>query len=309
MPRAVRCHEKAVAIGAGAGKTVSRIGVRRPCKDDDIVATIESGRPVAARARIGDGTVSTPDRLQPSMTSTATPAPRCLRVGHSIVKAGHSLDDLPARLADAAWDMVELDVLIRDGELVVAHDSSDLAHPKPISFADALRALAGQLPPHTRVNVDIKATGYELSVIDAVRAAGLTARTLVSTMELSSLTVIRAAAPEIALGLSVPKARRDYLASPLTRPAAYAMLAYLRTVLPGQTARVLRTGRADAIMAHWGVVTARLVTTVGTLGGELYAWTVDDPARLLTLERLGVTGVITNDRELFTRAGTAQSPG
>jgi glycerophosphoryl diester phosphodiesterase len=242
------------------------------------------------------------------MTSAATPAPRCLRVGHSIVKAGHSLNDLPARLADAAWDMVELDVLAHDGELVVAHDSADLTHPQPIRFADALRALRDQLPPLTRVDVDIKATGYELSVIEAVWSAGLTERTLVSTMELASLKVIRAAAPELALGLSVPKARRDYMASRLTRPAAYAMLAYLRQVLPGQAARVLRAGQADAIMAHWGVVTERLVTTVGALGGELYAWTVDDPARLLALQRLGVTGVITNDRELFARAGQAQSP-
>jgi len=239
------------------------------------------------------------------MTSTATPTPRCLRVGHGIIQAGHSLDDLPARLADAGWDMVELDVLARGGELVVAHDSADLSHPQPVAFADALHALRDQLPPQTRLDVDIKATGYELSVVEALRSAGLTERTLVSTMELASLKVIRAAAPELALGLSVPKARRDYLASRLTRPAAYAMLAYLRQVLPGQTARVLRAGQADAIMAHWGVITPRLVRTVRGLGAELYAWTVDDPKRLLALERLGVTGVITNDRDLFARAGLA----
>jgi glycerophosphoryl diester phosphodiesterase len=83
------------------------------------------------------------------------------------------------------------------------------------------------------------------------------------------------------------------------------MLAYLRRVLPGQTSRVLRAGEADAIMAHWGVVTGRLVQAVRGTGAELYAWTVDDPKRLLALERLGVTGVITNDRELFARAGLA----
>ena len=41
---------------------------------------------------------------------------------------------------------------------------------------------------------------------------------------------------------------------------------------------------------------------------ELYVWTVDDPARLLTLDALGVTGVITNDRELFRRAGLDAAP-
>jgi glycerophosphoryl diester phosphodiesterase len=232
---------------------------------------------------------------------------RCLRVGHSIVKAGSSLDDLATRVADAGWDMVELDVLTHNGELVVAHDPDDLSHPRPIPFAEALAALRDALPADTRFDVDVKAIGYEREVIEAVQAAALTRRTLVSTMELSSLKIIRAAAPELALGLSVPKARRDYLASRLTRPAAYGMLAYLRRVLPGQAARVLQAGQADAIMAHWGVVTPRLVHAVRGVGAELYVWTVDDPQRLLALERLGVTGVITNDRELFARAGLAPS--
>jgi glycerophosphoryl diester phosphodiesterase len=231
--------------------------------------------------------------------------PRCLRVGHSIVKAGSNLQDLPARLAGAGWDMVELDVLTHNGELVVAHDPADLGHPRPIPFAEALAALRDELPADTRFDVDVKTTGYEREVIESIRAAGLTERTLVSTMELSSLEVIRAAAPELALGLSVPKARRDYLASRLTRPAAYAMLVYLRGVLPGQMAAVLKAGQADAIMAHWGVVTGRLVQAVRGVGAELYVWTVDDPQRLVALERLGVTGVITNDQALFARAGLA----
>jgi glycerophosphoryl diester phosphodiesterase len=231
--------------------------------------------------------------------------PRCLRVGHSIVKAGSNLQDLPARLAGAGWDMVELDVLTHNGELVVAHDPADLSHPRPIPFAEALAALRDELPADTRFDVDVKTTGYEREVIESIRAAGLAERTLVSTMELSSLEVIRTAAPELALGLSVPKARRDYLASRLTRPAAYAMLAYLRRALPGQMAAVLKARHADAIMAHWGVVTGRLVQAVRGVGAELYVWTVDDPQRLVALERLGVTGVITNDQELFARAGLA----
>jgi hypothetical protein len=32
-------------------------------------------------------------------------------------------------------------------------------------------------------------------------------------------------------------------------------------------------------------------------------WTVDDPGRLATLDRLGVTAVITNDGTVFERAG------
>jgi glycerophosphoryl diester phosphodiesterase len=46
-------------------------------------------------------------------------------------------------------------------------------------------------------------------------------------------------------------------------------------------------------------VSARLVRAVGDAGGELYVWTVDDPDRIVALERLGVTGIITNDPRLF----------
>jgi glycerophosphoryl diester phosphodiesterase len=228
---------------------------------------------------------------------------RSRRIGHNIIKPGSSLAELKDRLAGASWDMVELDVLSLGSELVIAHDPSDLEHPVPIPFERALEALCEHLPATVELNVDLKSTGYESRVVDVLRSLQLIQRTLISTMELDSLPVLRAAAPELRIGWSVPKARHNYLAHPLTRPAAYVMLAYLRRVLPRQTTEVLRTGGADAIMAHWGVVTPALWAGIQSLGKELYVWTVDDPDRLVTLDTLGVTGVITNDRTLFERAG------
>jgi glycerophosphoryl diester phosphodiesterase len=225
------------------------------------------------------------------------------RVGHSIIKAGGDVEELAGRLDGARWDMVELDVLARGEELLVAHSPIDLEHPRPLRFADALVALRDLLPHAVELNVDVKGTGYEIAVLDALRSLDLVERTLVSTMEASSLRVLRAAAPELRLGLSVPRARRDYLSHPLTRPAAYAMLAYLRRVLPRRAARALRSGLADAIMAHWGVVTPALVRAVHQAGGELYVWTVDDAERLMSLQAQGVRAVITNDPDLFARAG------
>jgi glycerophosphoryl diester phosphodiesterase len=81
------------------------------------------------------------------------------------------------------------------------------------------------------------------------------------------------------------------------------MLAYLRRTLPRQAAQALRSDLADAIMAHWGTVTPALVAAVLDAGGELYAWTVDDPQRVRSLAALGVSAVITNDRDVFARAG------
>jgi glycerophosphoryl diester phosphodiesterase len=233
------------------------------------------------------------------MTPRSPPSP--LRVGHSVVAPAQPLASLAARLADADWDMLELDVLRRDGELVVAHDPSDFTAAPSIPFAaalDALRELAG---PTVRFDVDVKATGYEAEVATAIVAAGIAERTLISTMHRSSLQALRACAPELARGLSVPLARRNYLASPLTRPGAYAMLAYLRRVLPAQVTAVLDAGDANAIMAHWGVVTERLVSVTRDRGAELHVWTVDDPSRLGRLISLGVSGVISNRWETFAK--------
>jgi glycerophosphoryl diester phosphodiesterase len=48
------------------------------------------------------------------------------------------------------------------------------------------------------------------------------------------------------------------------------------------------------------------VRAVRRAGGELYVWTVDEPARIGRLERLGVTGVITNDPRLFAQLPSVQ---
>lgn len=81
------------------------------------------------------------------------------------------------------------------------------------------------------------------------------------------------------------------------------MVAYVKRTLPRRSTQVLRSGLADAIMAHWSVVTPALVAAIANAGGDLYVWTVDDPERLVALHRLGVTAVITNDHTLFERAG------
>ena len=52
-------------------------------------------------------------------------------------------------------------------------------------------------------------------------------------------------------------------------------------------------------MSHWRLVSPALVRQVHAAGGELYVWTVDDAARIRSLEAIGVDGVITNDPRLF----------
>ena len=114
-----------------------------------------------------------------------------------------------------------------------------------------------------------------------------------------SLVTVRGLEPRLRLGWSVPRVKKDYTASAITKLPAYALLVNARFRLPSVAAAHVRAGRCDALMAHWRLVTPRLVRALRDAGGDLYVWTVDDAARIRRLEALGVTGVITNDPRLF----------
>jgi len=120
----------------------------------------------------------------------------------------------------------------------------------------------------------------------------------VSSTYLESLDRLGELAPGLRRGWSIPRARRDYTRS-LLAPGAYALMRLLRAVLPRRAGAMLRDGRFEALMAHWLLVSPRLVRSVRQEGGQLYAWTVDDGRRIDRLASLGVDGVITNDPRLF----------
>ena len=233
--------------------------------------------------------------------------PALKRIGHKgadLIAPGNTLASFDAALA-AGVDMVEFDVLPenpdRSGGLILAHDFAAAQHG-PLTLEQGLAHFAQDAWEGIELDVDLKTTGYERRVIDALREFGLAERALISTMEEESLRIVRAEAPDIRLGWSVPKLRRDYMANPLTRVPALIGAQYIRTALPGQAARAIRAGRIDAIMAHWVLVTPRLARLIEQAGGELYVWTVDDPTRIAKLDAIGVTGVITNDPRLFATA-------
>ncbi len=179
--------------------------------------------------------------------------------------------------------------------------SHDYAHvgPDSLTLQEGLAHLASAQFAHVELDVDLKLPGYEARVVDALRAHGLVERTLVSTLFMRSLIVLRELEPRLRLGWSVPRVKRDYTASPFTLLPAYGLLLNARRRLPRIAAAHVRAGRCDALMAHWKLVTPRLVRTLREAGGDVYVWTVDDRARIRALEALGVTGVITNDPRLF----------
>ncbi len=229
--------------------------------------------------------------------------PALRRVGHKgadLIAPGNTYASFDAALA-AGVDMIEFDVLpTRDGSrLLLAHDYEDAASREPHTLEEGLAHLASAAFEGVELDVDLKLPGYELRVLDALRSFGVLGRSLLSSQYRSSLALLRRAEPSARLGWSVPKLRRDPFLSPALTPAAYLALWTWREALPTRASRAIRTRACDALMAHWRLVTPRLVRAVHGAGGELYVWTVDERSRLRALEALGVTGVITNDPRLF----------
>jgi glycerophosphoryl diester phosphodiesterase len=234
--------------------------------------------------------------------------PALKRIGHKgadLIAPGNTLESFDAALS-AGVDMVEFDVLPErpdgSGALVLAHDYADARSREPLTLEEGLAHFAQDAWASVELDVDLKLPGYEARVADALRAFGLADRALISTTEEASLPVVRDVAPDMRLGWSVPKFRRNPLRHPVTRLPALAAARYARRVLRARAGRAMAEGRIDALMAHWALVDARLASAVRDAGGELYVWTVDDPARIAQLTAMGVTGIITNDPRLFATA-------
>jgi len=223
------------------------------------------------------------------------------RVGHKGADAlapGNTVASFRAA-AEAGVDMIEFDVLrLRDDRLVLAHDLEDAGSREPLTLDEGLDHLASADYAGLELDVDLKIPGYEREVVDGLRARGLMDRSLVSSQYEESLDRLGELAPGLRRGWSVPRVRRDYTRSALA-PVAYGVVRYWRVRLPGRAVAMLAAGRCEAVMAHWLLVSPRLVTELGRVGAELYVWTVDDRRRIERLAALGVAGVITNDPRLF----------
>ncbi|WP_028057184.1 glycerophosphodiester phosphodiesterase [Candidatus Solirubrobacter pratensis] len=232
--------------------------------------------------------------------------PALRRVGHKgadLIVPGNTPASFDAALR-AGVDMIEFDVLPErhegpdHGRLLLAHDYSIDLGGAP-TLEDGLAHLASAPFDGVELDVDLKLPGYEQRVVAALQEHGLVERTLISSNWMRSLVAIRALEPRLRLGWSVPRVKRDWTASTLTRLPAYVGIQVVRRRLPGLVRRHMAAGRCDALMAHWLMVTPPLVDAVRDAGGELYVWTVDELPRIGSLRTLGVTGVITNDPRLF----------
>lgn len=233
-----------------------------------------------------------------------------LRIGHKgadLIEPGNTLASFDAALAHGV-DMIELDVLpsrppatadLASDLLILAHDYEDAAERQPLSIEEGFAHLASERFAGIEFIVDLKLPGYETRVVDALEAAGLRGRAMVSSTYRESLARLRTYDKDLRVAWSVPRARRDYTSSVLMKIPALVVLSVMKRTLPRRAGQALREGLCDAVMAHWRLVTPALVESVSGAGGDLYVWTVDHAPRIRELKQLGVTGVITNDPRLF----------
>src|SRR5215469_2850910 len=98
------------------------------------------------------------------------------RVGHkgaAHIEPGNTLASFDAALSHGV-DMIELDVLCEqrggEGRLLVAHDYEDMRSREPLEFARALEHLGGERFAGIELDVDVKLPGYELRVLEELRA-------------------------------------------------------------------------------------------------------------------------------------------
>jgi glycerophosphoryl diester phosphodiesterase len=241
------------------------------------------------------------------MSAVVGSAKRLKRVGHKgadLIVPGNTRESFDAALS-VGVDMIEFDVLRERGgdRLLLAHDYHDLAARTPLTLEEALEHLSQERFAALEFNVDLKLPGYERRVLDGLRSRGLLARSLISSQFPASLVTIRAIEPSVRLGWSVPRVRQDPFSRPVMKLPAHLVVVVARRLFPARARRVLTAGYCDAIMAHWRLATPALVRSVREAGGELYVWTVDELPRILELDGLGVTGVISNDPRLFVELG------
>jgi glycerophosphoryl diester phosphodiesterase len=227
--------------------------------------------------------------------------PALIRVGHKGadgIVAGNTLASFDAALA-AGVDMIEFDVIAAHpagtGDLFVAHDHAALRRGGAPTLEQALAHLWSEAFSGVALQVDLKRQGYERRVVEQLRAAGTLERYFVSSASWESNQRVRAVEPALRVGWTVP--------DPLEISATFLLSQTLgrihRAMLPGLAAARIKDGRVDALVPQWRLVTPALVQAVADVGGEIYAWTVDDAADIRRLADMGVTGVITNDPRLF----------
>ncbi len=225
-----------------------------------------------------------------------------IRIGHrgaAALAPANTIPAIEAALA-AGVDIVELDIVARpNGRLALGHSLRELeAEPDDLDEALALIARTA----NTGLLADIKRTGYESELVDALRQHELLERTLASSAELATLQALRRIEPALVRSRTYPRDRLGLAGRfPfVVSPASYAM----RGAFAWRIGRLLAQADATVATLQHRIVSRAVVDRCHARGAAVFAWTVNERGLLERLDELGVDGVITDDPWIFDESST-----
>ncbi len=232
----------------------------------------------------------------------AAPIPEYRRIGHKgadAIVAGNTPESFDAAV-DHGVDIIELDVLReQEGRLIVAHDFDEALRRQPMDLTEALDLFTEPPLDEVEIDCDLKLPGSEAELAGALAGRGLLDRAMVSTQEIESLRKLRQLEPDLRLGWTYPRTKRDWTQYPWAQPALRAGLSALRRRYPSTLAKQAPDLQVNSVWVYHPIITPKSVDVAHDLGLELMAWTVDDAERMRELLAMGVDGIVSNDPRLF----------
>jgi glycerophosphoryl diester phosphodiesterase len=252
-------------------------------------------------AKPKEGKKKAPEKDAPA-EETPKEIPAYRRIGHKgadAIVTGNTPESFDAAV-DHGVDMIELDVLReQEGRLIVAHDFEDALRRQPMDLTEALDLFLEPPLDEVEIDCDLKLAGSEAELVGALEGRGLLERAMVSTQEIESLRKLRRLEPDLRLGWTYPKTKRDWTQYGWAQPALKAGLSALRRRYPSILAKQGPDLRVNAVWVYHPIITPKAVEVAHEIGVELMAWTVDDAGRMRELLEMGVDGICSNDPRLF----------
>jgi glycerophosphoryl diester phosphodiesterase len=144
------------------------------------------------------------------------------------------------------------------------------------------------------------------ALIDAVRAAGVAARTTIQSFDWRTLAVVQKEAPDIpTVYLSAQQNWLDNIGAGKPEPSPWT--AGIAFAAHGSVAKMVKAAGGRIWSPFFGDLDAAKLAEAKALGLKVVVWTVNDPAQIERMLELGVDGVITDRpdlaREVMQRRG------
>jgi glycerophosphoryl diester phosphodiesterase len=218
-----------------------------------------------------------------------------LRIGHrgaAALAPENTLESFALAL-DLGVDGIEFDVVPTPDGLGVAHD---LDAPDPAPLDETLEFLASR---GTILQVDLKAYGQEVALVEALRRHDVLDRTVVSSFHLRSLRRLAELETSLPRAFTYPE---DRLGLARHRALTFVIrggLHVMRHTLPRRIGGMLTRAQVSALTLIYTVVTEEIVEACHARGVAVWAWTVNDAEIAASLVAMGADAIITDDPRIF----------